>query len=135
MKRPIFILLCLTLFAVQSAVASEEAGALTIKESKTCINTRLVRGFDALSDKHLYVEERSNKYFLLTLRSRCFNLESAHAIAFTDPMNFVCSKGFGEVSYRDHLSGRFETCHIDTIEAVESKAHAEAIIEAKAGDG
>jgi len=135
MKRPIFILLCLTLITVQSAFASEEGNTLTVKESKTCINTRLVRGFDTLSDKHLYVEERSNKYFLLTLRSRCFNLESAHAIAFTDSMNFVCSKGFGQVSYRDRLSGRFETCSIDTIEAVESKAHAEAIIAAKAEDG
>lgn len=135
MKTPIFVLLWVLLFAVHAVGASEETGPITAKELTTCINARLVRGFDVLSDKHLYVEERGKKYFLLTLRSRCFNLESAHAIAFTDSMNFVCSKGFGEVSYRDSLSGRFETCHIDTIEAVESKAHAEAIIEATAGDG
>lgn len=118
------ILLCVS----NVAFVSEEGAETSNQESMTCVNARFIRNFDAITDKHLFVEERSKKYYLITLRTRCFNLQSAHTIAFADSMNIVCSKGFGKILYRDSLSGELESCHIDTIEKVESKDAAETIV-------
>lgn len=128
----IAILGMVLLYASNGVGASEELVETGAIESKTCINTRLVRNFDAITDKHLFVEERSKKYYLITLQSRCFNLQSAHAIAFADSMSITCSKGFGEIIYRDSLSGQLESSRIDTIEPVESKEDAKAIVAARA---
>ena len=44
----------------------------------------------------------------------------------------VCSDGFGEIIYRDRMGGRrMESCRIGTIERVESRDDAEAIVEAR----
>jgi hypothetical protein len=54
-------------------------------------------------------------------------------IAIKDSTNRVCSDGFGEIAYRDRMGGgrRLESCRIDTIERVESKDDAKAIVAAR----
>ena len=104
---------------------SDEEGAAT---ERVCVNTRAVRNFDALTDQHVYVQEGSNRHFLFTMRNRCPDLRNA----IKDTTSRVCSNGFGEIVYRDRMSGRrMQTCRIDTIEVVESREDAKAIVEAR----
>lgn len=115
------------------AIAGQFAYAEEASESvdKVCINSRLVKGFNALDDQHIFIEERMNEFYLITLRSRCLGLDFVHAIGFKDTTSRICSKGFGEIVYRDRVSRQLEKCFIDTIEPVVSKDEAKEIIAAR----
>ena len=120
------------------AIAQEDADEAEDKAQageRACINTRSVRTFDAIDDEHVYVREGSNEHYLLTMQNRCFNLRNSLGIAFKDTTSRICSDGFGEIVYRDRMgSGRgLESCRIDTIERVDSKEDAEAIVAARQG--
>lgn len=111
---------------------SKEAEETEKSEERVCINIRTIRTFDALTDEYVYVKEGSSKHFLLTMRGRCHNLRNAQGIAIKDATSRVCSDGFGEIVYRDRMGGRrLESCRIDTIQQVESKDDAKAIVEAR----
>lgn len=110
---------------------SKEAEETEKSEERVCINIRTIRTFDALTDEYVYVKEGSSKHFLLTMRGRCHNLRNAQGIAIKDATSRVCSDGFGEIVYRDRMGGRrLESCRIDSIQRVESKDDARAIVEA-----
>ena len=96
-------------------------------DEKVCINSNLVRNFDGLDDQHVFVEERSKNYYLLTMRLRCNGLRHAEAIGFKDATSRICSSGFGEVVFRERGIGP-TSCRIATIERVENKDDARAII-------
>lgn len=95
---------------------------------KVCIHTNLIRNFDGLDDEHVFVEERSKRFFLLTTRHRCNGLRNAQAIGFKDTTSRICSGGFGEIVFRERGIGP-NTCRIETIERVENKDEARAIID------
>jgi len=115
------------------ALAPGEDAESEETEDRICLNVRAIRSFDALTDEYVYVQEGNSKYYLFTMRNRCHNLSDAMGIAIKDSMNRVCSDGFGEIVYRDRMGGgrRLESCRIDTIERVESKDDAKAIVEAR----
>ena len=118
------ILLCPLAFAQEdNAEEVDSEGA----EARVCVSTRLIDGFDALTDEHIFIDARGNDYYLFTMKRRCIGLRSARGIAIKDPMNRVCSKGFAEVIYRD-MGRDFQSCMIDTIEKVESKDAARELI-------
>ena len=130
-KRAILLGLLLALVG-QVATAQDEAVEAEESDERVCVNTRTVRSFDAITDQYVYVKEGSNKHYLFTMRTRCHNLRDAMGIAFKESVGSrVCADGFGEIVYRDRISGRrLESCSIDTIERVESKEDAEAIVAA-----
>ena len=111
--------------------AADEAGAEQAPDEKVCLNSNLVRNFDALSDEHIFVEERNKEFYLLTMRNRCFDLRHAHTIALKDVSSRICSDGFGEVIYRTTLTGPFESCFIDTVEKVDNKNAAKELVAAR----
>jgi hypothetical protein len=115
------------------AFAQDEAPEGEDSEERICLNVRAIRSFDALTDEYVFVQEGNSKYYLFTMRNRCHNLSDAMGIAIKDSMNRVCSNGFGEIVYRDRMGGgrRLESCRIDTIERVESKDDAKAIVAAR----
>ena len=96
-------------------------------EEKVCINSNLVRNFDGLDDQHVFVEERSKQYYLLTMRHRCSGLRNAQAIGLKDATSRICSGGLGEVVFRERGIGP-DSCRIDMIERVENKDEARAIV-------
>ena len=118
--------------AAQFAYAQDDEGAQAEeKPERVCVNVRTIRTFDALTDQHVYVRQGSDKHFLFVMRNRCHNLRNAQGIAIKDVTSRICSDGFGEIVYRDRLGGRrLESCRIDTIQAVDSKEAAAAIVEA-----
>ncbi len=134
--RQIRVLLLTTLIAAPLALAQDDADEGAEEEpseERVCVNIRAVRTFDAIDDEHIYIREGSNNHFLLTMQHRCFNLRNSLGIGFRDTTGRSCSKGFGEIVYRDRMGGGrgIQSCRIDTIERVESKDDAEAIVEAR----
>ena len=92
-----------------------------------CLDSSRVRNFDPLSDEHLFVEERTNEFYLITLDHSCFGLRNARVIAFKDNTRRICSDdNFVDIVVRD--MGRATSCGIDNIEAVENKEVAEAMV-------
>ena len=103
------------------------------QSSNVCVNSRTIRNFDAFTDEQIYVEEGGDKQYLFTMRGRCIGLKNSLAIAIKDTTSRVCSENFGEVVYRDNRN-RTTSCRIDTIEVVESKDDAKALVEQRKKD-
>ena len=116
----------------QLATANEEATETDEAKERICVNTRIVRSFDALTDQYVYVKEGSDKHYLFTMRTRCLNLSDAIGITFKESVGSrICADGFGEIVYRDRLGGRrLASCPVGNIERVESKDDAKAIVAA-----
>jgi hypothetical protein len=93
---------------------------------RVCVNKRSINSFDVIDDEHVYIKASSNKHFLFTMQRRCSGLRHANGIGIKDTMSRVCSKGFGEIVYRD--MGRMQSCRIDTIEPVASKDDAKGLV-------
>jgi hypothetical protein len=128
MKRwqPLILVLALSGCAASSGdVADESLGA----PEKVCVNVRSITSFDAIDDRHLYIEARGQqKHFLFTMHGRCLRLRSAYTIAVESTLSRVCSNSFGEIIYNE--GGRdSESCRIRTIEVVSSKDDAKALVE------
>ena len=111
-------------FADEAEDEAEEEEAV----ERICVNRRSINSFDAIDDQHVYIKATGNKHYLFTMQSRCFGLRDAYGIAVKDTMSRVCSKGFGEIVYRDR-GQRLQSCRIDTIEAVASKDDARGLVE------
>ena len=114
--------------SVGSAFAEEADDDADEEEAaqKVCVNKRTINSFDAIDDEHVYIKASSNKHFLFTMQRRCSGLRHANGIGIKDTMSQVCSKGFGEIVYRD--MGRMQSCRIDTIEPVASKDDAKGLV-------
>jgi len=135
MKNTKMCLASLVLMLASPLVVAQDKEAETTSEksSNVCVNSRTIRNFDAFTDEHIYVEERGDKHFFFTMWSRCAGLRNSLGIGIKDTTSRVCSKSFGEVIYRD-MGRRLTSCRIDTIEAVESKEDAKAIVEQRKKD-
>ena len=121
---PILMLACALAYSQDDNTAETDNEELS---ERVCVYTRNIDGFDALTDKHVFISARRNENFLFTMRHRCTGLRSASGIAVKDTSSRVCSDGFGEIVYRD-MGRRLESCGIDTIERVESKDAARELI-------
>jgi len=136
MKIQYLTLVLSALLLIAPAVpAQEEEDDAAAGEKNVCINTNLVRSFEAFDDMHVYVRQGSNQHFLLTMRSRCLGLEWAQGIGFKDTTSRICSNGFGEIVFRDRTMGRgLQNCRIDMIERVESREAAKELVEGISDD-
>ena len=127
-----FLLLAASVLMASFALADEheEADAAAAEESasqeRVCFNRRNVSSFDGLSDRHVYIREGANNYYLLTTRNRCSGLRHANGIGIKDTMTRICDGGFGEIMFRD--MGRVQRCRIQTVERVENKDAAKALV-------
>jgi hypothetical protein len=118
----------LIIFLLSPFVMAQEEEDAENQSSNVCVNSRTIRNFDAFTDEHIYVKEGGDDHYLFTMRGRCIGLKNSLAIAIKDTTSRVCSKSFGEVVYRDNRN-RTTSCRIDTIEAVESKDDAKALVQ------
>ena len=116
------------LFGCSFALAQDEGADVSDPAGDVCVYTRRIDNFDGIDDEHLFVEERGNDYYLFTMRRRCSGLRFANGIGIKGTTSRVCGDGLSDVVYRA-AGNRIETCGIDDIETVESKEHAEALVE------
>ncbi len=122
------LLILILAMSVGSAFSEEADDDADEEEAvqKVCVNKRTINSFAAIDDEHVYIKASSNKHFLFTMQRRCSGLRHANGIGIKDTMSQVCSKGFGEIVYRD--MGRMQSCRIDTIESVASKDDAKGLV-------
>lgn len=122
------LLILILAMSVGNAFAEEADDDADEEEAvqRVCVNKRSINSFDAIDDEHVYIKASSNKHFLFTMQRRCSGLRHANGIGIKDTMSQVCSKGFGEIVYRD--MGRMQSCRIDTIEPVASKDDAKGLV-------
>ncbi len=139
-----FIFTAVTMFAM-SAWAQDESGtdaaASEVEEvvidvnappstEPGCFSVRRVRNFSPLSNGALYVDGGGSNHFLLTMDRNCFGLRSAEEIAIDNHMDRVCSNSQARITYRG-VGRSLESCRIRTVEAVEDRAAARTIAEAR----
>lgn len=125
-------LLAVALAVTAPMAVAQDADENAVNSDRICINVRAIRNFDAITDQYVYVREGSNKHYLFTMQRGCHYLSSALSIAITDTTSRVCNDGFGDIVYRDRLSGgRLESCRIENIELFSSKEDVEAVAKAR----
>jgi hypothetical protein len=96
-----------------------------------CFSVRRINSFSAFHDEYIYIQDRGSRHYLLTMHRGCFGLRSARDIAIQNHTDRVCSNSQAEVSYRGP-GARLEKCFIRTVEAVEDRAAARALVESRA---
>jgi hypothetical protein len=116
-------------FAQQGEQSAEqiEIDATRPFAEEACFIVREVRDFDPMSDGFIFLEGRRDENYLLTMFPGCIGLRGARGIGISSAMSRVCSNSGAEVRYRG--LGQSQTCPIVAVEAVESKADAEALVE------
>jgi hypothetical protein len=66
------------------------------------------------------------------MRNPCNGLRHAYGIGIEDTKSRICDDGFAEIIYRD--SGRLQHCRIRTVERVENKEEAKAVVAERDAD-
>lgn len=94
-----------------------------------CFDIRQVRDWDALDNRHLYIEVSAKKRYLLTLFSECRGIRFAQAIALSNQTGRVCRSDLGTVTFRD--GQRTARCTIVDIQSVADREAARALLEAE----
>jgi hypothetical protein len=128
-----------SLALASGVVPADEPGRLAADDTssdeateRVCFNNRQVRNFDGLSDRYVYLEASGGKNYLLAMRSPCNGLRNAYGIAIRDATSRVCDNSFAEIIYKD--LGRLQRCRIGTIERVENKEEAKAVVAEREAD-
>lgn len=152
MRNTIGTLLLTTAFAAgsvcaQQAEESEEAADVAGEAEEValdpnappsaepaCFSNRRVRNFSGLHNEYLYLEEAGGSHYLLTMFRSCLGLRNAQTIAIESVQDRICSNSQAEVTFRG-VGGRRESCLIRTVEEVEDRDAARALVEIRtAGD-
>lgn len=126
------LLLVASVLCLSGALADEHEPAKSsdaeqpTNEERVCFNRRQVNSFDGLSDRHVYIKEGVNDFYLLTMRNRCTGLRDARGIGIKDTMGRICSNSFAEIIFSD--MGRVQRCRIGTVERVQNKDEAKALV-------
>lgn len=111
------------------AVEEIDIESLPPVAEETCLSSREIRRFSALSDEFVLLEARRDEYYLLTLFPGCIGVRSSIEIALISDLDRVCSNSAASIGYRG-VRGR-ETCPIQRIERVEDRASAERLVETR----
>lgn len=96
------------------------------KDQSICLHSSIMRSFRVLSSQHILLRYDTKNYYLVTMQRSCFGLRDTHRI-YPTRSSRICSNRRDEISYEDKLGG-VETCMVDTIDYVESRDAAKALI-------
>lgn len=119
----------LVLSTMLIAGCATEGSSSSASSRDDCFFIRNVNSWNAIDEKHLYLDATGDQQFLVTMDFACRGIRFANAIALSDPMGRVCPNDFGRITYRD--AGRRASCRIDDIESVANRDEAEAMVEAR----
>ena len=97
------------------------------KGESICLNAGIMRDFTSLSSKHILFRYDAKNYYLMTMKRGCFGLLPSSRL-YPKSSGKVCPKRRDEIAYEDKL-GRVESCIVDTIDHVQSRDAAKALIE------
>ena len=109
---------------VSSAIAASNPQSSAAKDN-ICIWTPEMRSgyYTVIDDQHLVIEGAGKKYFLVTLFTKCFDLDTTLQLGFKSRADQLCS-GDSIITGRDR-------CGIWTIEPVPSSDAAKALVDSR----
>ena len=110
------------------AAADEPAG-----EGRERIRLVGVNGYNVIDNQHLILDGIGSRYYLVTLQRRCFDLRVGAQIATSFGSTATIYNPRFEYIIASRLSGGSipQRCRIETIEQVESRDAARALVEAR----
>lgn len=110
------------------AAAAAMAPAALAQEPDRCVQIRSVDGYSVIDDRHAVLNSGASRHYLVSLRTRCSGLRQGVQIAtsFGDNQR-ICNPHMEYLVPEDGWR-----CAIDTIEAVDSREAAQALIEQRA---
>lgn len=100
---------------------------------ETCFQSMQIRGFQALTDEFVLLENIRDEFFLLSMFPGCPGLQGDLGIALVSDLNRVCSNSNAQVRYRGS-DGGLTTCPIMKIESVESRQAGRRVAELRSLD-
>jgi hypothetical protein len=101
---------------------------------RVCVNVREIHSIGALEDdQNAFAIVGTNRYYLFSVDKGCMDLRFARGIAIGDGEARVCGDGFSFLSFQHPDLGPMR-CRIEEIVAVENKAAARELIEARKSD-
>jgi len=96
------------------------------KKQSICLSAGAMRDFTSLSSKYILFRYDSRNYYLMTMKRGCFGLRPSSRV-YPKRSDKVCSNQRDEIEFADKLGG-VESCIVDTIDHVESRDAAKALI-------
>ena len=96
------------------------------EQQSICLHAGIMRDFTSLSSKHILFRYDPKNYYLMTMKRGCFGLLPSSRL-YPKSSGKVCPKRRDEIQYEDKM-GRVESCIVDTIDHVESRDAAKALI-------
>ena len=104
------------------ASAGEDRDRVRSKE-RTCIHVSSINGFNPIDPKHLTISVGASKTYLVTLFSRCRELNWSEKIAIKSHSSWTCSNS------KDRILVDGDRCMISKIELVENRKAARELVE------
>ena len=114
---------------VLGAVLAGASSAAATQEND-CVQVGSIDGYSVIDDRHAVLNSGASRHYLVTTRSRCAGLRHGVALgtSFDGPQR-ICNPQFEYLVPEDGWR-----CAIETIEEVESREAAQALVEQRATD-
>lgn len=112
--------------AALGAIASPAARAA--QEAPSCVRVQNISGYSVIDSRHLLLRGGASAFYLVTTRNRCSGMRAGAQIGLSFAASARVCPSMNEFIIPDDGW----RCAIDTIEEVDSKAAAEALIAERA---
>ncbi|MBB34266.1 MAG: hypothetical protein CME88_15235 [Hirschia sp.] len=139
MRTPVFIAAAISTVILASCAAAPNETAMASADSSeplnqnTCLRNESISGYQTLDRMHVLVSAPSrSRTYLVTTRNKCREMDHANGLVFKSAT--TCVTPGDKIIVPDSVSAMSSSCWIDTIERVENKDAALALIEQRATD-
>ena len=124
------LIFALNIFAVSGQAQANTPDIEADGEPPRCVSLRNINGYTVLARQHLILKGSASRHYLVTLRSRCFGLNSGAKIgtSFSDNAR-LCRPYVAHI--KPEGGGR---CTIDMIEEIADREAAEALIQRRSSN-
>ncbi|MEE9380411.1 MAG: DUF6491 family protein [Hyphomonadaceae bacterium] len=125
-------LVALTALPILLAACAYTPGERVSREDDGgCLRASQIRGFSAIDSRHVVVTESpGEEHFLITTTGGCIDLKHTNDLAIKSQSSF-CVRKHDRILTPEFGNDRVDTCFIRTIERVENKEAAEALLLAR----
>ncbi len=130
MKKLILFMVAIAMISGYSDAGESEAQGAT--SEKACFRVRDVRGFEAVTDRFVYVHGVRSQHYLLTMENVCMGLENSVGIAIANGFDRVCSNDRAMITYKEF--NQVKRCGILMVEAVTDREAALDLVKKRSAE-
>jgi len=125
-------LLLIAIMMIVGLCGAGESEEDKVGPEKACFRVRDTRGFEAVTDRFVYVHGVRNQHYLLTMENVCMGLENSVGIAIASGFDRVCSNDRAMITYREF--NEIKRCGILTVETVADREAALDLVEERSAE-